>query len=198
MLIGLNGFKGVGKDVVGAYLCETYNFQRIGYADKMKDSMAALFGFEVGESAREIFNQLKREDIVVGIYNKSGKTYHPISEMPMRMFQQRYGTDAHRTVLWDDIWIDAALRGKLEMVEDHKEKRIVITDVRFKNEMKAIAEIGGYIVRIERPGFMSDGHSSEQEPDPELVDFRLQNIGTKELLYSEVDKLLPQLKDINS
>lgn len=55
----------------------------------------------------------------------------------------------------------------------------VITDVRFPNEAKAIADVGGILVRIDRPGLAStDTHISETALDGYPADLTVTNSGT--------------------
>ena len=45
LLIGLTGYKGVGKDTVADYLCAKYGFIRLSFAKPLKDALAIIFGF---------------------------------------------------------------------------------------------------------------------------------------------------------
>ena len=54
--VGLNGAKGSGKDTVGQYLVERYDYTRVSFADLLKQSAAALFGVEP-----ELWDELKND-----------------------------------------------------------------------------------------------------------------------------------------
>jgi hypothetical protein len=58
---------------------------------------------------------------------------------------QLWGTEVCRNGFHDDIWI-ASLENKMRKTGDN----IVISDVRFPNEIKAIHNAGGIVVRIKR------------------------------------------------
>jgi hypothetical protein len=58
---------------------------------------------------------------------------------------QLWGTEVCRSGFHDDIWI-ASLENKMRKTGDN----IVISDVRFPNEIKAIHNAGGIVVRIKR------------------------------------------------
>jgi hypothetical protein len=58
---------------------------------------------------------------------------------------QLWGTEVCRNGFHDDIWI-ASLENKMRKTTDN----IVISDVRFPNEIKAIHNAGGIVVRIKR------------------------------------------------
>jgi hypothetical protein len=62
-----------------------------------------------------------------------------------RWVLQYWGTDVLRKGFHDDIWI-ASLENKMRKTGDN----IVISDVRFPNEIKAIHNAGGIVVRIKR------------------------------------------------
>jgi len=62
-----------------------------------------------------------------------------------RLMLQLWGTEVCRTGFHDDIWI-ASLENKMRKTTDN----IVISDVRFPNEIKAIHNAGGIVVRIKR------------------------------------------------
>jgi hypothetical protein len=67
---------------------------------------------------------------------------------------------------------------------------IVITDVRFPNEERAIHERGGTVWRIIRPGHHGDEHISEKAVDQLRVDATVPNDGT---LLDLADNLLSLL-----
>jgi hypothetical protein len=62
-----------------------------------------------------------------------------------RWVLQYWGTEVCRGGFHDDIWI-ASLENKLRNSKDN----IVISDVRFPNEIKAIHNAGGKVIRIKR------------------------------------------------
>ena len=62
-----------------------------------------------------------------------------------RLVLQLWGTDVCRKAYHDDIWI-ASLENKLRKIEDD----IVISDCRFPNEIQAIKNLGGEVIRVIR------------------------------------------------
>jgi hypothetical protein len=62
-----------------------------------------------------------------------------------RWVLQYWGTEVCRTGFHDDIWI-ASVENKMRKTGDN----IVISDVRFPNEIKAIHNAGGIVVRVKR------------------------------------------------
>jgi hypothetical protein len=184
MLIGLSGFRGSGKDTVGAYLVENYGFERLSFADKLKQSAAALFMVDPG-----LWDKLKNDsDAYVALsftYTVGEETKRTARTMTVREFLQRYGTESHRNIFGYDFWIDQCI-GFYRPTE-HKDKRYVVTDARFDNELKEIRFKGGKTIRIIRGDSIDDGHISEAIPPADLIDLFVPNTGTIEQLHKAVD-----------
>lgn len=185
MLIGLNGFKGSGKDTVGAYLVENYGFTRLSFADKLKESAAALFGIK-----KEKWDEWKNFDSytveIKGPSFGSSRDIRTWSKLTAREFLQRYGTESHRDVFGYDFWVDALLTS-FEPAKLNN-GRFVITDARFDNELVAIrSKPYAFTWQIVRAGYSGEDHPSEIEPEPALISHRIFNSGTLEELYAEVD-----------
>lgn len=80
-----------------------------------------------------------------------------------------------------------------DAIFDGRVRGVAVTDVRFKNEIKAIKEAGGQVIRIARPGAGLDGsgalHVSETEqagiPNSEF-DAVIQNTGTLDDLRTKI------------
>ena len=45
LIIGICGLIGSGKDTIADYLISEHNFQKISFADKLKDSVGVMFGW---------------------------------------------------------------------------------------------------------------------------------------------------------
>jgi len=80
-----------------------------------------------------------------------------------RWVLQQWGTEVCRHGFHDDIWI-ASLENKLRTSRDN----VVISDVRFPNEIRAIHNAGGLTVRIKRgddPEWYDAAVSANRGPD---------------------------------
>mgnify|MGYP003336303353 FL=1 len=141
MIIGICGFIGSGKDTAADYLVGFHGFRRDSFAGTLKDSVAAVFGWD-----RELLEgrtpeaRAWREQVDAWWADRLGMTH-----LTPRWILQWWGTEVCRNHFHDDIWI-AALQARLARRSDHT----VISDVRFPNEIKAIKEQGGRIVWIQR------------------------------------------------
>ena len=185
MIIGVTGNLGAGKDTVGAYLVNAYGFRRIGFADKLKESAAALFDVPV-ESWEEWKNN-RRVRVVIETERYINAPAETAAALTAREFLQRYGTEAHREVFGYDFWVEQALK-----VTDLSDDNFVVTDCRFDNEAEAIKKRGGIVIRVYRPGTGGDEHASEKALPEELVDYTLINDKSKGHLYIQIDTLIQE------
>lgn len=156
-LVGLSGFAGVGKDTLAQAL-EPYGFERVAFADKVKQMALRLDPELAGRvAAGADLETLKR------------------SSLGVRAWLQAIGMVV-REVLHEDAWVDAVL-GSLD-----PRGRYVISDVRFRNEAARIRSSGGLLVRVERPGFgPANDHVSERDlANRDDWDLVVQNTGSLE------------------
>jgi hypothetical protein len=141
MIIGIAGFQGSGKDTIADYLCNIYGFKRDSFAATLKDAVAAVFGWD-----RELLegrtkeSRAWRETVDSWWANRLD-----MPNLTPRLVLQKWGTEVARTAWHDDTWI-ASLENKL--VKAHND--IVITDVRFPNEIQAVRNAGGIVIRVVR------------------------------------------------
>ena len=180
MIVGLSGYARSGKDEAAKILVEENGFTRIAFADKLRDFLYALnpivsshwvTGGVDDKRIWEAKDCIRVRD-VIDAYGWDGYKETRFSD-EMRPLLQRLGTEAGRNVLWDSIWIDAALNGL------DPAKNYVVTDVRFPNEAQAVRERGGYVVRVSRSGVgPANGHASETSLDDYQFNFKLANDGT--------------------
>jgi len=178
MIIGLTGAAGSGKDTVGAFLIKEYKFERRAFADPLKRSVAALFDIPFSQ-----VDELKNTGATVQLSDiKAGQR----GTFTWREFLQRYGTEAHRDIFEQDFWLDATL----PVGPFYGGRAIVVTDVRFANEVERIKMLGGHVIRISRPPFERLPHRSEQELLLMQVDYDIVNDGTIEELYEKVDEVI--------
>lgn len=183
MIIGVNGNKGSGKDTVGQYLVDNYGFERLSFAAKLKESAAALF--EVDPSVWEELKNDKDARVILEAPSDVFDGKWAKIDIDVRTFLQRYGTEAHRDIFGYDFWVEALFKDVDVTKGDY-----VVTDARFVNELAAILALDGLTLRLERPGAENDGHASEVPPSPIFIDYTINNSGTLEDLYANVDEFM--------
>jgi hypothetical protein len=174
MIIGFVGFIGSGKDTAADYLVNFHEFRRDSFANTLKDAVAAVFGWDRTmlegrtKQAREW-----REQVDPWWAERLN-----MPNLTPRWILQYWGTEVCRKAFHDDIWI-ASLESKLRNSKDN----IVISDVRFPNEIKAIHNAGGKVIRIKRG------------PEPEWYDDAVNaNAGDKYMGWAIGKKRLETLK----
>lgn len=140
MIIGFVGLIGAGKDTAADYLVNYHGFRRDSFANTLKDAVAAVFGWDrVLLEGRTKEARAWREEVDTWWSERLGMKITP------RWVLQQWGTEVCRQAFHDDIWI-ASLENKLRKTKDD----VVISDVRFPNEIKAIHNAGGLVVRVKR------------------------------------------------
>lgn len=136
----------------------------------------------------------------------TAQTVEPITNLTGRAYLQNFGSHA-RQVFGDTFWIDQVLPNPMQarvramaevglepehILESKMQQRypdadiVTITDLRYPNEAERIKLLGGTIWEVQRPGLVSDGHSSEQPLPRELVDWEIVNDGTLDVLKARV------------
>lgn len=138
ILVGLVGFIGSGKGTVGDMLIAK-GFKSDSFAKPLKDCVSNIFDWprELLEGNTE--ESRKWRDIPSEYWSKVfGYSFTP------RLALQLFGTEACRDGLHNDIWIHSLLT----RIKGYD--KVVITDVRFMNEVIAIQNAGGIIVRVKR------------------------------------------------
>ena len=140
MIVGFVGFIGSGKDTAADYLVNFHGFRRDSFANTLKDAVACVFGWDrTMLEGRTKSSREWREQRDEWWSQRLGREITP------RLMLQLWGTEVCRQGFHDDIWI-ASLENKMRKTTDD----IVISDVRFPNEIKAIHNAGGIVVRVAR------------------------------------------------
>jgi hypothetical protein len=178
MLIALTGFKGAGKTTAADYLVEKYNFECKSFATPIKKSLAMFLDITTEQLEEWKSNPNMRLQIA------DQSIYPPmvVHTLTFRQALQNWGKTA-REMFGEDFWID-------QLFPINRYIPIVIDDARYPNELHRIKKEGGFIVYVERPGYESDGHESEQEPPTYLTDFVIRNSRDVKYLHRQVEVIL--------
>lgn len=210
MIIGFVGFIGSGKDTAADYLVNFHGFRRDSFANTLKDAVSAVFGWDRTliegrtKEAREW-----REQVDTWWAERLNKP-----NLTPRWVLQQWGTEVCRQGFHDDIWI-ASLENKMRKTKDN----IVISDVRFPNEIKAIHNAGGLVVRVVRgqdPDWYKDAcnvnagptnmqwalskmrleqlkiHASETAWCGREIDYEIDNNGSIDDLFEQIKNLVEE------
>ncbi|AXQ61119.1 deoxynucleoside monophosphate kinase [Streptomyces phage Hank144] len=170
LIIGLSGYARSGKNEAAEALVQ-FGWRQAAFADKLREFLLAVDPVIPGPYGT---GPLRLSILVRDCGWEYAKDHYP----EVRALLQRTGTDAGRALLGPNVWVDA-------LFEEHgNAPALVVTDVRFPNEAKAIADRGGVMIRVERPGVgpakdkVGRVHESEQALDYWKFDHTLVNDGT--------------------
>lgn len=206
----LVGFKGSGKNTVGEYLVEKYDYVGISFADALKDTVAAIFSWDraalEGSTAE---SRIWRETIDTWWANKLG-----IPEFTPRWALMNIGTDIFREHFDQNIWVYNVER----RLKQHENKNVVVFDGRFKNEIRLVTNNNGKAIRVKRgpePEWFGDAiiangcmapapykkilkdknvHPSEYSWIGEPLDYTIENDNDIVELHKKVDEYLDTLE----
>ena len=155
MIIGIAGYKGSGKDSLGEILTTTFGWNKMSFAQPIKDLVHNTFGIDKailsGTDGEREFRELPLPDW----FNLSSRD----------MLQK----------------VGMAFR---ENLHNSCKEHVVITDVRFPNEVEMINK-HGFVVCVKRPNFNGDAHESEHALDGHAFSYAFNNDGTKEALQAK-------------
>jgi len=188
IIVGLLGHNGHGKDTVADYLVKYHGFTKHSFALPLKRMLASMFDF----SGKQLFDHKEKEVV-----------------------DPRWGITPRQAMLF--VGTEMVRDGKLTQLLPHLEpkgfwvehmrirlrkrssQRVVISDVRCANEVDMILKSGGFIVKVERPGFEvhNRSHSTVKEietVDPKDILYTLRNEGPLNIFRENIERdLVPVL-----
>jgi hypothetical protein len=187
MLVALTGYARAGKDTFGTVLGVTYGFKRVAFADALKRMAMRLDPILEVEPDLDTAPYKARLSQICEMYGGLEKAK---SLDCVRQYLQQLGVEARET-FGRDAWVKAARLD--EALEEYGE--VVVTDCRFRNEAQAVKDLGGYVVRVTRPGVTAvNGHISEHDLDDWKVDATVSNGGSILDLNAQAGSLMREWK----
>ena len=174
MIIGITGKLGSGKTTL-SNIFQNYGFEEYAFAQPLKD-IARIFGFD--------------ETSLYGSQEDKEKI-HPYWGISSRRFLEKLGTDLFREKLKEvlpemkgssSIWVELFKKNM------NNDKHIVLSDVRYKDEEKAIKSMGGIIIKTIRDCKYTSNHISNN------VDINFDYvIDNNVMTIKEVEKFVEEL-----
>lgn len=162
-----------------------YNF-----ADELKRICNVLFDLTPGQ----VYGSDKEKNELTDIFweNVPENSNNLTGRMTAREFMQHFGTNIMRKIK-DNVWVDCTLSNIL-----YEESEIaIIPDVRFPNEINAIHNNGGIVIRLTRDVHGSD-HKCENTLDQNNFDWSNFDyiIDNKEKTIEELQTMLSNISHI--
>ena len=141
MIIGICGLIGSGKGTVADYLIDQHSFQKISFADKLKDAVAEMFDWP-----RPMLEGITPQSRDWRERPDQFWTQELGREITPRYVLQVFGTECMRQGFYDGIWVSLVKK----RIQENPTINWVIPDTRFPNEVNMIKSIGGSVWCVKR------------------------------------------------
>lgn len=160
-IIGISGKIEAGKDTAAGILIKNHpQYKAVASAANVKMVVSII----TGTSYEEQFTREGKAKIPNGFDKTLGK------------YQQIIGQGL-RDLIDDDVWIKAVL-------QKYHDEKIIITDVRYPNEVKLIEEAGGIVIRLNRKRdagsvnkkMIDDGRDRNHSSETALDNYKFQHV----------------------
>ncbi|WP_394178909.1 hypothetical protein [Yoonia maritima] len=137
IIIGLVGASGAGKTTVANVLVESFGFTKLHIGTPLKGMVQAL-----GLSDYDL----------TGPPEHRSKPHEMLAEKSVRFALSTLGTEWGREMISEDLWSKHLERRLVRFFEENDGVgAVVVDDLRFPNDWKAITNLGGQLVSVRRP-----------------------------------------------
>ena len=170
MLIGVSGKIGSGKNTAAnlfakhASLLDSKQIVHKYFAFKLKQIVEILTGIKMSQSFVDNYFSNGITDFTTDDKN----IYIDSFQLTIGQLLQQIGTETFRDHFRKTVWVDSLFNDY-----DQFEKRNsiwIITDCRFTNEAEKIKELGGALIRINRPQIENSTTRDTQHPSEIALD----------------------------
>lgn len=142
-LIALTGYATSGKDAFADCLVEKHGYVKVGWADALY-----LVCLDINPVIWQHSWKPWKWERLASIVDRVGWVEAKKIKQ-VRKLLQNVGSSA-RKHMGEDAWVNALVPKVKKLLRDGK--NVVITNTRFKNEARAVSELNGNLVLINRPG----------------------------------------------
>lgn len=175
-LLAFTGLKQSGKDTSAYFMIKNYNYTKLSFASPLKSAVKDIF-----DLTDEQVDGSKK-DVIDNFWN-----------VTPRSILNFVGTDLLRNQLKtiipkvdNNIWLVIMTKKIKKLKEKDPNIKIVITDLRFHNELLMIKRLDGIVIRINRNILYNDEYESERYIKSLNVDYEFENNGTIDDLYKKL------------
>lgn len=197
-VIGVGGYLRSGKDTFADHLVKEHGYTKLFMSDPLNEALMTLnpwvyvpdvyrFGWKKSEGRTIAFqHEFERYQTIV---NEMGYT-DAKRLADVRGLLQRMGTEVGRNMIDKELWVKLASKNiAAHLLEG---KRVVVTGMRFPNELDMIRSLGGTNVWIHREEALAGDKSHASESSVEEGDFDqiVTNTSTLESFYGVVDNYM--------
>lgn len=204
MNIGIIGRARVGKDTAGKWLVDERGYRRVAFADALKEAALKVDPIvevtDYGDAIDSLSDVLRMAPVVdfrrpLSNVDRRSPWERAKDEVPeVRRFLQELGS-AMRAVD-PEIWIRPVLAQAIEA--NDAGVPVVVTDVRYPNEVESLRRAGFHLVYIERPGVPQLDHESENSLGPADGDLVITNDDTITQYLRDVERVWERIHALES
>jgi len=180
MIIGLGQQSRVGKDTCGGFIASILRIKGL------KDIKLCSFATPIKAITYDLFGHI--EGVEPGEYFEDNPTerYKMIPALGMGIVDLWIGVGTKMRELYPKVWAEALI------YEHAMGETVIIRDVRALNEVEAIRDEGGVVIKVTRDGCPVMGFDQAIPEDFEW-DFYIENNGTKKELFKKCQELVEKI-----
>lgn len=179
-IIAICGQKGTGKDLVANTMCDLLDrpYRKIQFGDPVRDIVSYAFRLK---GPREYTGFIRSIVTLQDGTELVGKDIAKAIQMRMRQYNSEQFIDH----VEDQISLYKGYHP-----EQFDDVVFIITDLRFKDELKWCKANNATIIKVKRDSGVYDPLCKDPEIDDLFVDYVIDNNGTEQQLKSEIARIL--------
>lgn len=181
--IAISGKAGTGKSTLTDLLIKEYikkynneNYKTIAFADPLK-AIAKIMAPDISNNCLYGPSEFRRTKV---------RSLSKYKEITVRELLNKIGTDFGRSLnpsIWIDVFNESCLHFQNTYI--NQQSILIVSDVRYENEMSYVKNNGFYTVKIQRQTEYNIEHSSETEQENFNDCFDKEILNDKNLEYLE-------------